>query len=51
MSDPAPKYSIIIPTFNRRDVIVGTLESLRRMTAPPGGFEVIIVDDGSPHSL
>ena len=51
MSGPATKYSIIIPTFNRRDVIVGTLESLRRMTAPPGGFEVIIVDDGSPHSL
>ncbi|MFN8855103.1 MAG: glycosyltransferase family 2 protein [Planctomycetaceae bacterium] len=51
MSGPAPKYSIIIPTFNRRDVILGTLESLTRLTSPPGGFEVIIIDDGSPHPL
>jgi len=51
MSGPAPKYSIIIPTFNRRDVIRGTLEALARLNAPPGGYEVVIVDDGSPQPL
>jgi glycosyltransferase involved in cell wall biosynthesis len=51
MSGPAPKYSIIIPTFNRRDVIRGTLEALARLNAPPGGYEVVMVDGGSPQPL
>jgi len=51
MSGPTPRYSVIIPTFNRRDVIRGTLESLEKLRPPPGGWEVIIVDDGSPAPL
>jgi glycosyltransferase involved in cell wall biosynthesis len=46
-----PRYSIIIPTYNRRDAIRSTLESLRRLSPPPGGWEVIVVDDGSPTLL
>jgi glycosyltransferase involved in cell wall biosynthesis len=51
MSGPTPRYSIIIPTFNRRNTIVGTLDSLVRLQSPPGGFEVILIDDGSPQPL
>jgi glycosyltransferase involved in cell wall biosynthesis len=51
MSGPTPRYSIVIPTFNRRDVIVETLEALVQLRSPPGGFEVILIDDGSPQPL
>jgi glycosyltransferase involved in cell wall biosynthesis len=37
--------SIIIPTFNRADLISDTLESIRIQTYP--NFECLIVDDGS----
>ena len=39
------KYSIIVPVFNRPDVVRELLESLTRQTAKD--FEVIIVEDGS----
>jgi glycosyltransferase involved in cell wall biosynthesis len=42
----APVLSIIIPVYNRGDVIRYTLESVRRASAGLG-VETIIVDDGS----
>jgi glycosyltransferase involved in cell wall biosynthesis len=42
-----PKYSVIIPTYNRSDEIIDLLNSIRKQTYPHSGFEVIIVDDGS----
>ncbi len=47
MSTPtsAPRYSVILPTHNRRDSIGATLESLRAQTLQD--FELIVVDDGS----
>ena len=38
--------SIIIPTYNRKDSLLRTLESLARQTYPTERFEVIVVDDG-----
>lgn len=38
--------SVIIPTYNRKDSLLRTLESLTRQTYPAERFEVIVVDDG-----
>lgn len=51
MSGPPPRYSVIIPTFNRPDAVCQTLEAMRRLRVPPGGLEVVVVDDGSPTPL
>lgn len=42
---PEPLVSIIIPTKNRKDLLVETLESVRAQTYPH--WEAIVVDDGS----
>ena len=42
-----PKLSIIIPTYNKVDLLMATLESLSGQDIPPTSFEVIVVDDGS----
>ena len=39
--------SICVPTYNRREILLQTLESLRSQDEPPGNFEVVIGDDGS----
>ena len=39
--------SLIIPTYNVEKFIPETLESVKRQTAKPSDFEVIILDDGS----
>ena len=45
---PAPAtISVIIPTYNRKDMLRETLESLAGQTYPSSCFEVIVVDDGS----
>lgn len=41
------KISVVIPTFNRRDLLRDLLEAFSRQTLPPGDFEVIVVVDGS----
>jgi glycosyltransferase involved in cell wall biosynthesis len=43
----APTVSVIIPTYNRKDLLRETLISLAKQTYPSHHFEVIIVDDGS----
>jgi glycosyltransferase involved in cell wall biosynthesis len=42
-----PYFSVIIGTYNRRNLVLSTLASLRRQTLPYDQFEVIIVDNGS----
>jgi len=42
-----PTVSVIIPTYNRKEMLRDTLNSLARQTYPDDYFEVIVVDDGS----
>ena len=42
-----PTVSVIIPTYNRKDSLLHTLDSLERQTFPVDRTEVIVVDDGS----
>lgn len=42
------KLSIIIPTYNKPEILKMTLESLAKQTFPKSQFEVIVIDDGSP---
>lgn len=44
-------FSIIIPTYNRPEILSSCLETLAKLEYPPDLFEVIVVDDGSPVSL
>ena len=39
--------SVVIATYNRADILQGTLQSLARQTIPAERFEVVVVDDGS----
>src|SRR5439155_27296657 len=47
-SDPAgpasPRFSVIVPTYNRGRVLVEAIESVLAQRA--GDFELIVVDDG-----
>ncbi len=45
------RYSIVIPTYSRPERLRNCLESLTRLKSPEGGFEVVVVDDGSPEPL
>jgi GT2 family glycosyltransferase len=41
------RASVIIATFNRRELLLGVLDALDRQSANTEEFEVIVVDDGS----
>jgi GT2 family glycosyltransferase len=43
----APRASVIIPTYNRCQLLDQTLLQLTRQDAPAGTFEVVVSDDGS----
>jgi len=45
-----PHFSIILCTYNRRNMVLSTLASLRRQTLSYTLFEVIVVDNGSSDS-
>ncbi|MHC4818252.1 MAG: glycosyltransferase family 2 protein [Planctomycetota bacterium] len=40
-----PRVTVILPTFNRRELVTEAIESVRRQTY--GDFELVVVDDGS----
>jgi glycosyltransferase involved in cell wall biosynthesis len=42
-----PKCSVIIPTYNRRQLLRYTLLSMSCQTLPRDEFEVLVIDDGS----
>lgn len=42
-----PELSVVIPTYNRRDIVARCLRSLSEQTLPPEKYELIVVDDGS----
>ncbi len=41
-----PEFSVVVPTFNRMDVLPEVLAALDAQTGAPS-FEVVVVDDGS----
>lgn len=43
----APRLSVIVPTYQRRDSLRRLLEALRGQSVAPDQFEVIVVIDGS----
>lgn len=43
----APRLSVVVPTYNRRDGIVRLLRALAEQTVPPDQFEVVVANDGS----
>lgn len=50
----APSFSVILPTYNRVDVVESTLRHLARQDYPADRFEVIVVDnssDGTPEMV
>ncbi|MEU6401523.1 PIG-L family deacetylase [Streptomyces sp. NPDC046985] len=48
MSTSQPACTVVVPTYNRTELLQHTLESLCRQQLPPGDrFEVIVADDGS----
>lgn len=42
-----PKASVVVPTYNRCEILSRCLESLFDQTAAPSAYEIIVVDDGS----
>jgi glycosyltransferase involved in cell wall biosynthesis len=42
-----PFLSVVIPTYNRKESLLRTLEALKQQTLPVERFEVIVVSDGS----
>jgi hypothetical protein len=42
---PGPRLAVVIPAYNRRELLLETLASVRGQTVPPWRF--VIVDDGS----
>jgi len=41
------EFSLIIPTYNRREALAVTLESLRQLRYARSAYEVLVIDDGS----
>ncbi len=41
----SPRASVIVPTYNRRGLMLAALEALSKLDGP--SFEVVVVDDGS----
>jgi glycosyltransferase involved in cell wall biosynthesis len=41
------RLSVVIPTYNRKDMLLKCLAALEKQTVLPSEFEVVIVDDGS----
>lgn len=46
-SAAAPPLSVVVPTYNRRESLMRTLEGLARQSFPRDLFEVVVVSDGS----
>jgi glycosyltransferase involved in cell wall biosynthesis len=42
-----PFLSVVIPTYNRKESLLRTLNALAKQTYPPDAFEVIVISDGA----
>lgn len=43
---PVPALGVIVPTHNRRELLLGLLRALKAQSLPPGAFDVAVVCDG-----
>lgn len=46
-----PAWTIVVPTRDRPVTLRATVAHLRELITPPGGFEIIVVDDGGAADL
>jgi GT2 family glycosyltransferase len=46
-----PRFSVVVPTFNRPQQLANCLDALATQTLPKECFEVIVVDDGGSQPL
>ena len=44
---PSPRFTVIVPTYQRPSQLRACLDALASLRAPAGGLEVVVVDDGS----
>ncbi|MBI3926076.1 MAG: glycosyltransferase [Armatimonadetes bacterium] len=47
MSEPDLRFSVVIPTYNRRETLAVVLPSLRDQTFPSSRYELLLCDAGS----
>jgi glycosyltransferase involved in cell wall biosynthesis len=45
--EASPAVSVIMPTYNRASYVGEAVEHLLGLDGPAGGFEIVVVDDGS----
>jgi GT2 family glycosyltransferase len=43
----APAVTVVVPTYERGPIVARSLEAVGRIVSPPGGHEIVVVDDGS----
>jgi GT2 family glycosyltransferase len=43
----APEVTVVVPTRDRPSALAACMSALAALTPPAGGFEVVVVDDGS----
>jgi hypothetical protein len=48
MEGLTPRVSVCMPTYNRPGALDRALGRVLDLEPPPGGYEVVVVDDGSP---
>ncbi len=51
MLDHYPSFSLIIPTYARPSQLAACLTAVTQLDYPRTQFEVLVVDDGSPHAV
>ena len=42
-----PQFSVVLPTYNRPDLLANCLKALENQEYPSNRYEIIVVDDGS----
>jgi glycosyltransferase involved in cell wall biosynthesis len=47
----APTVTVVIPTHARAAQLEACLGGIAKLNSVPGGFEIVVVDDGGPQSL
>src|SRR5262245_21674789 len=43
-----PQLAVIIPTYNRRAMLMECLDALEKQSIPRDAYEILVIDDHSP---